>query len=335
MINIVIPMAGKGKRMRPHTLTTPKPLIPIAGKPLVHRLVEDIAKICGTTIGEIAFVVGHFGEEAEKELLEIAASVGAVGHICYQEEALGTAHAILCGQQVLKGNTVVAYADTLFKAGFELDTHNDASIWVQKVANPSDFGVVKLDSAGNILGMVEKPKEFVSDLAIIGIYYFKDGENFKQELQYLLDNDIKVGTEYQITDALDNMNKKGVNFKPTVVQEWLDCGNPSITVQTNSRYLSYLNGQNLIHSSVKLVNSTIIEPVSIESGSVIENSVIGPGVSIGKNTHIVNSIVKNALIQNEVKISDCNIEESLIGNNTEVTGQSKKLNLGDFSQINI
>ncbi len=328
-------MAGMGKRMRPHTLTTPKPLIPIAGKPLVHRLVEDIAKICGTSIGEIAFVVGRFGEEAEKELLNIAASVGAKGHICYQDQALGTAHAILCGQQVMKGNTVVAYADTLFKAGFELDTENEASIWVQKVANPKDFGVVKLDQAGNILGMVEKPQEFVSDLAIIGIYYFKDGENFRKELQYLIDNNIKVGSEYQITNALDNMNVKGVKFKPTVVEEWLDCGNPAITVATNSRYLSYLNGQNLIHKDVQLINSTIIEPVSIESGAILENSVVGPGVSIGKNSIVKNSVICNSLIQENVAINNAILSESLIGNNTQVNGAQKQLNLGDFSQINI
>lgn len=253
-MNIVIPMAGLGKRMRPHTLTVPKPLLPIAGKPIIQRLVEDIAKVCNTKIDEIAFVVGHFGDEAEKNLLKIAESVGAKGRICYQEEALGTAHAILCGREVLHGNVIVAYADTLFKAGFNLNLENDASIWVQKVENPSAYGVIKQDLKGNIEAIIEKPKEYISDLAIIGIYYFKDGENLKNELDYLIDNDIKVNGEYYITDALDNMNRKGLVFSPSIVEEWLDCGNKDATVFTNQRYLEYLKNENLVDATAIIKN---------------------------------------------------------------------------------
>jgi glucose-1-phosphate thymidylyltransferase len=334
-MNIVIPMAGQGKRMRPHTLTTPKPLLPIAGKSIVQRLVEDIAKVCNTKIDEIAFVVGHFGEEAEQNLIKIAESVGAKGRICYQEEALGTAHAILCGKEVLKGNVVVAYADTLFKAGFKLDLENDASIWVQKVANPNAFGVIKQNANGNIEAIIEKPKEFVSDLAIIGIYYFKDGENFKNELQYLIDNDIKVNGEYYITDALDNMNRKGLIFSPSIVEEWLDCGNFSATVHTNQRYLEYLKGENLIDSTAKLINSTVVQPVFIGANVIIENSVVGPHVSIGKNGKISNSILKNSIFQENAIVKNAIVADSMVGNFTEIIGQNVKLNLGDYSQIEI
>lgn len=328
-------MAGQGKRMRPHTLTTPKPLLPIAGKSIVQRLVEDIAKVCNTKIDEIAFVVGHFGEEAEQNLLKIAQSVGAKGRICYQEEALGTAHAILCGKEVLKGNVVVAYADTLFKAGFNLNLENDASIWVQKVENPSAYGVIKQNANGNIEAIIEKPKEFVSDLAIIGIYYFKDGENLKKELQFLIDNDIKVNGEYYITDALDNMNRKGLVFSPSIVEEWLDCGNAAATIHTNQRYLEYLKNENLVDSTTQIINSTIVQPVFIGANVIIENSVVGPHVSIGKNGKITNSIINNSILQENSTITNANISDSMIGNFTEISGKQAQLNLGDFSQIQV
>lgn len=334
-MNIVIPMAGQGKRMRPHTLTTPKPLLPIAGKSIVQRLVEDIAKVCNTKIDEIAFVVGHFGEEAEQNLLKIAQSVGAKGRICYQEEALGTAHAILCGKEVLNGNVVVAYADTLFKAGFNLNLENDASIWVQKVENPSAYGVIKQNANGNIEAIIEKPKEFVSDLAIIGIYYFKDGENLKKELQYLIDNDIKVNGEYYITDALDNMNRKGLVFSPSIVEEWLDCGNAAATIHTNQRYLEYLKNENLVDSTTQIINSTIVQPVFIGANVIIENSVVGPHVSIGKNGKITNSIINNSILQENSTITNANISDSMIGNFTEISGNQAHLNLGDYSQIQV
>ena len=174
-MRIIVPMAGMGKRMRPHTLTVPKPLVPIAGKPIVQRLVEDIAKVCHEPIEEVAFIIGDFGKEVEEKLLQIAASVGAKGSIHYQNEPLGTAHAIMCAKEALDGKVVVAFADTLFKADFKLDTSADGTIWVQQVNDPSAFGVVKLNPKNEISDFVEKPVEFVSDLAIIGIYYFKDG----------------------------------------------------------------------------------------------------------------------------------------------------------------
>lgn len=334
-MNIVIPMAGLGKRMRPHTLTVPKPLLPIAGKSIVQRLVEDIAKVCNSKIEEIAFVVGHFGAEAEANLLKIAESVGAKGKICYQNEALGTAHAILCGREVLHGNVIVAYADTLFKAGFNLDLENDASIWVQKVENPSAYGVIKLGEKGNIEAIVEKPQEFVSDLAIIGIYYFKDGENLCKELDYLIEHDIKVGGEYYITDALANMNKKGLIFSPAVVEEWLDCGNKDATVYTNQRYLEYLRNEDLVHSSAKITNSVIIKPVFIGENVEIDNAVIGPHVSIGKNSKISNAIISNSIIQENAKLTNANIKDSMVGNFTEISGKAANLSLGDYNVISI
>ena len=222
-------MAGMGKRMRPHTLTVPKPLIPVAGKPIVQHLMEDIISVCPEKVDEIAFVVGRFGSQVEKTLTDIAASLGAKGTIHYQDEPLGTAHAILCAQSALKGKVVVAFADTLFKSNAKIDSAHDGTIWVKQIEDPRQFGVVKVNAENIITDFVEKPVQFVSDLAIIGIYYFKDGENLKKELQYLIDNNIKDKGEFQLTNAMENMKNKGLKLVPGKVEEWLDCGNKDAT----------------------------------------------------------------------------------------------------------
>jgi len=319
--------------MRPHTLTVPKPLIPIAGKPIVQRLVEDIAKVCGSKVNEVAFIIGRFGTEVEKKLLEIARSVGAKGSIHYQDEALGTAHAILCAKEALEGNVVVAFADTLFKADFTLDTSKEGIIWVQKVEDPRPFGVVKLNAQNQITDFVEKPVEFVSDLAIIGIYYFKDGAYLRRELQYLLDNDIKDKGEYQITNALENMKNKGTQFEPGQVTEWLDCGNKDATVYTNQRYLEYIKDTKLVAGSAKVENSVIIPPVFIGENVRIHNTVVGPHVSIGNGSQIVDSVIKNSIVQENTYIGQANISNSMLGNFVKFEGKSADLSIGDYNVI--
>jgi glucose-1-phosphate thymidylyltransferase len=332
-MNIIIPMAGMGKRMRPHTLTIPKPLIPIAGKPIVQRLVEDIVKVCGKPVEKIGFVVGQFGEAVEKNLLKIAESVGATGSIHYQDKPLGTAHAILCAGELLTGETVVAFADTLFKADFTLDATKEGIIWVQQIDDPRNFGVVKLDTKGYITEFVEKPETFISDLAIIGIYYVKDGVFLRKEMQYLLDNDIKDKGEFQLTNALENMKSKGVKFSTGQVTEWLDCGNKDATVFTNQRYLEFLRGQKLVADSAKIINSVLIEPVFLDENVEIHNSVVGPHVSVGKGTQIRNSVIENAIIQENTKISAANITNSMLGNSVIFTGKPSDLSIGDYNVI--
>ncbi len=333
-MNIIIPMAGLGKRLRPHTLTTPKPLLPVAGKPIVQRLVEDIVDAVGTKIDKIGFVIGRFGKDIEDQLLEIASSVGATGSIHYQDEALGTAHAILCAEPLLKGKVVVAYADTLFKAGFKMDTTKEGIIWVSRVEQPEQFGVVKLTDTGAIEGFYEKPKSFVSDLAIIGIYYFRDGEYLRSELQYLLDQRITTGGEYGITDGLQNMMKKGTSFHTETVQQWLDCGNKEAIVDTNRQVLQNIQAENLISDEADIDDTIIIEPCYIAKGVKISQSVIGPYVSVGANSVITNAIVRNSIIQNEVVIDNKLIEDSMIGRYANISGQFENFSLGDYSRLN-
>lgn len=323
-------MAGMGKRMRPHTLTVPKPLIPIAGKPMVQHIVEDLAKICPEKITEIAYVISPlFGKEAENNLIKVANSLGAEGKIYYQTQALGTAHAILCAEKSLDEKTLIAFADTLFIADLnaKADISKDGIIWVQKIKDPRQFGVVKLDKEGYITDFVEKPQTFVSDLAIIGIYYFRDGAYLKKELQYLIDNDLKEKGEFQLTNAMENMKQKGSKFVTSHVAEWLDCGNKDATVYTNKRILEHKKciGKNN--------GGNIIQPCYIGENVQLINSTVGPFVSIGDNTLLENSTVENCIIQTNTKIKNAHLSNSLIGNFVEFAGNSNDASVGDYSVI--
>ncbi len=332
-MNIIIPMAGMGKRMRPHTLTTAKPLIPIAGKPIVQRLVEDILATSNEPIEEIAFIIGpSFGKEVENHLIKVATDLGATGKIYYQHEALGTAHAILAAQEALKGNVFIAFADTLFKATFSIDTHKDAIVWTQKVADPSAFGVVKLNDQQEITAFVEKPTSFVSDLAIIGVYYFKDGENLRKELQRLIDQNIMQKGEYQITDAMDHMLKNGLKFYTDQVEEWLDCGNKDATIYTNTRILNIKTGsEQLVAATATLENATIIAPCFIGENVVVRNSVIGPNVSLEAGVVVEDSRISDSIIQANSMVKNSVMVNSLLGKHVTYSETPSQLSIGDFS----
>ncbi|MDI9308781.1 MAG: sugar phosphate nucleotidyltransferase [Limnohabitans sp.] len=335
-MKIIVPMAGRGSRLRPHTLTIPKPLIPIAGKPIVHRLVEDIAKVLNQPIEEVAFVIHEsFGKKVEEDLVAIANKIGAKGTIYYQNEALGTGHAIMCAKDSLSGPAVIAYADTLIRATFNLDQNADSVIWVKQVDKPEAFGVINLNENNEIVELVEKPKEFVSDLAVIGIYYFKDVAILKNELQSVLDNNIIHGGEYQINDGIKQMMAKGMKFVPGEVDEWMDCGNKDVTVDTNSRMLNFLqqDGENLVASNVKIENSTIIPPCYIGEDVILINSTVGPNVSLGKATHIVNTTIKNSLVQTHAHIRNANLDNAMIGNHATFDGNFTSISIGDYSVL--
>lgn len=337
-MKIIVPMAGRGSRLRPHTLTVPKPLIPVAGQPIVHRLVRDIAQVLGEKIEEIAFVLGEpafFGDEVVASLKELAKSLGAKATIYRQDQPLGTGHAIMCAKESLSGPAVIAYADTLIRADFDLDKSADSVIWVKQVAHPEAYGVVKLNKNHEIVELVEKPKDFISDLAVIGIYYFKDVGVLKQELQYVLDQNIRNGGEYQINDGIKRMMEKGMKFVPGKVEEWMDCGNKEVTIETNRRMLGFLekDGEVLISKTAHLENTTIIPPCFIGENVILKNTTVGPFVSIGEHTVIENSTVKNSLIQTHNTITNANLDYAMIGNHVRYNGHFETISLGDYSVL--
>ncbi|WP_282042287.1 sugar phosphate nucleotidyltransferase [Winogradskyella flava] len=336
-MKIIVPMAGRGSRLRPHSLTVPKPLIPVAGQPIVHRLVKDIAKVLKQPIEEIAFVLGDpawFGDEVVESLTELAQGLGAKASIYRQDQPLGTGHAIMSAKPSLSGPAVIAYADTLIRAEFDLDPVADSVIWTKRVNNPEAYGVVKLDDKENIVELVEKPESFVSDQAVIGIYYFKDVAVLKEKLQEVLDENVMNGGEYQINDGIKRMMADGRVFKTGTVDEWMDCGNKNVTLETNAKMLGFLTSDNeeqLVHDSVVLENSNIIEPCFIGAGTVLRNTSVGPNVSIGKDCIIEDSSVKNSLIQNQTTIKNANLDEAMIGSYVKYNGDFAKISIGDYS----
>ncbi|WP_185860748.1 sugar phosphate nucleotidyltransferase [Blattabacterium cuenoti] len=337
-MKIIIPMAGKGSRLLPHTLNTPKPLISIAGKTILRRLLESLSKLIQVfSIQEIVFIIGNFGNKIEKQLIRLSHDMSVHPVIYYQIIPLGTADALLQAKNSLTGEPIiVAFSDSLFYHNSfdkEISHKIDNIIWTKKVQNPHLFGIVKCDSSGIITHFIEKPNHYVSNLAIVGIYYFKNSFLLKKELQSILDHNIENKQEYQLTSALENMRRKGEKFTSKQVKEWMDFGNQKRTIYSNSKILSIESkNSELIHKKVIIKNSLIINPCSIEENTTIENSIIGPYVSIGKHTKVKNSNIKKSLIQNYTIIKHANLNCSIIGNHSIYIGEkAKKVSLSDYS----
>ncbi len=331
-------MAGRGSRLRPHSLTIPKPLLPVAGTPIVYQLVNEIARVLDTPVDEVAFVLGDpvfFDEEVEKQLIALAHSLGAEATIYRQDEPLGTGHAIMCAKASLSGPAVVAYADTLIRADFDLDPNADAVIWVKQVENPSAYGVVELNKENQIVGLVEKPESFVSDQAVIGIYYFKDIAILKEKLEKVVEKQLLPGQEYQINDGILAMLEEGYHFHPGLVKEWMDCGNPQITLDTNTQMLKILEQENqaMVAADVVLENSQLIPPCYIGEGVVIKDSTVGPYVTLGKGTQVYKSKMTHCLVQNDTEIHNATLERAMLGNKVYFNGNFSEISIGDYSTL--
>jgi glucose-1-phosphate thymidylyltransferase len=326
-MKIIIPMAGIGKRMRPHTLSVPKPLLKIAGKSIVERLVDDVS--VGEKVKEIHYVVGNFGKHVEAALIDLAKEKGAKGFIHYQYEALGTAHAIYCASEALEGNVIIAFADTLFAGDFSIEEEDEAVVWSKIVDNPEAYDVVKEEGNEIITDFCEKPKEFISNKAIIGIYYFKKGEELRREIKVLLDNKITVGGEYQLTDALKNLLNKKVKFKSKIIDEWLDCGNKDEYLKSCMRIIKK---KDFNYNKDLDSENNIVRPVFIGKGVEIHDSTVGPNVCIEDNAIIDKATLENTIIGSDTKILKSDLINSVVGNECLIKNGKGELNLGDFNQ---
>ncbi|MBI3143010.1 MAG: 2-C-methyl-D-erythritol 4-phosphate cytidylyltransferase [Bacteroidetes bacterium] len=333
-MKIIVPMAGMGKRMRPHTLTVPKPLVHVAGKPIVEHLINDIAQLAEGKVDEVAFVIGRFGKPIEEQLLNVAANIGAQGSIYYQDEPLGTAHAIYQAHPSLDGPCVIAFADTLFYARFALNIQADGIIWTKEVDDPRAFGVVNKNTQGIITEFEEKPEKPRSNEAIIGIYYFKDAAVLRSEIKYLLDHGIMGKGEYQITDALENMKNKGMQFMSQTVDEWMDCGNYAVTVETNGRYLELKRDRpGLVSADVIMEQAVVVPPCYIGPGVVLRHCVVGPRVSIGTGSSIEHSILSDSIIQTHSTVRGLVAQGAMIGSHVKIHLPPRELSLGDYNEL--
>lgn len=329
-MKLIIPMAGRGTRVRPHSHTTPKPLLPVAGTMIVERIVETFARTLDRTIDEIVYILGpDFGREIKETLTDMSKRHNANATFRVQDVALGTAHAVSCAGEDLSGEVIIVFADTIFDSNEKVTVGDaDSVIWLKEVDDPSRFGVAVHDN-DKITDFVEKPSEPISNLAIIGVYYFKKGEDLMKEIQYLLDNKVTGhGNEYQLTDALDRLLKDGNVFKKATVDEWLDCGTLPAWLDTTGEILEKENP-----AVGKHVNTTIHPPVYFGNGVEISGSEIGPNVSVEAGTVIIDSKIENSIIQSNARLTGCTLNRSTVGNHAEATNASGEIHIGDHSVL--
>jgi glucose-1-phosphate thymidylyltransferase len=330
LMKLVIPMAGKGTRLRPHSHTTPKPLLPIAGVSIVERIIDTFARTLDREITEVIYILGETTDEVRNSLAAVAERHGATHAFYYQEEALGTAHAIYSAAPALQGEMIAVFADTLFDTKEKVSVEDaDSVIWLKEVEDPSRFGVA-VHEGDTITGFVEKPATPISKLAIIGVYYFKDGAILKRHIQRLLDENITGhGSEYQLTDALDSMIKEGLSFKAATVDEWLDCGTIPAWLETSKVILEKeQHGYPEFDGSVE-----IKQPVYIGKNVTISNSVIGPYASIGDGCEIKGSTIQDTVIREHSQVLSSKLLDCTVGEHASIKDFAGTLHIGDHSKV--
>lgn len=328
-MRLIIPMAGRGTRLRPHTHVTPKPLLPVVGIPMVERIVNTFTEVMPRPITSAVFVLGDFPSEVNHALAAICRRHSMDADFVYQDEALGTGHAIYCAREYLEDEIITVFADTLFAMDGPAAL-NDADVvaWVKEVDDPSRFGVAVRDG-DRVTDLVEKPRELISNEALIGIYYVREGERLREAIQELIDDEITGhGGEYQLTDAFDILLKKGLHFKTAGVSEWLDCGTISAFMETSFHLLA---SEAANKGSIR--SSEITEPVFVGEGATLENAKVGPNVVIESDAAIEDSSIRDSIVFSGGRIESSDLADSIVGHHAKVSGVHGKLNIGDHSSV--
>ncbi len=324
----VIPVAGAGAKLRPHTYTQPKALIPIAGKTILSYIVDQLNN---AGIYEFVFIVGYLGEKIEEYVKQTYPHLYC--HFVHQNERQGTGHAIELAQNIIDGDEVlVTLGDTICEYDVaEVLRSPYNMLGVKKVDDPRRFGVAEINAEEFIEHVVEKPSIPKSNMALVGVYKIKDSRLLFDCLHQLFTHNIKTQGEYNLTDGLECMIKNGTQFKPFRVKSWYDCGRKETLLETNAILLK--KAGSTIHESVQNENAIIIPPVTIGAGCVLKNSIIGPHVSIGPNTTVQYSTIRESIIGSYTTLYEVVIDNSLIGSDASVKGLSRSLNIGDNTEI--
>ncbi|MCH2042544.1 MAG: NTP transferase domain-containing protein [Saprospiraceae bacterium] len=325
----IIPVAGAGTRLRPHTYTRPKPLIPVAGKPIISFIIDQLVEI---GVQEFILVIGYLGDKI-KQYIETRHKDLDIKFV-YQDDRLGLGHAVWVARETFQHSEeiLIALGDTIFETNLNVFLEQENScIAVQKVSDPRNFGVVEFDQDNYIKRVIEKPRIPKSNMAIVGVYKIKEVDLLIESLDYIIKNDIRTLGEYQLTDALMRMIEQGTRLTAHRVNNWFDCGRKEILLDTNAMLLKRL-GYNT-KPKPTYPNTIIIEPVHIGEGCEIKNSIIGPNVTIGNNSKIGSSIIRNSIIGNYSTIEDVLLQKSVIGSDAAIRGASQSLNIGDNTEI--
>jgi len=325
----IIPVAGAGTRLRPLTYTQPKPLIPVAGKPIISFIIDQLQEI---GVKEFVFVIGYLGEKIKNYVESTYPEMHKT--FVTQESRLGSAHAIWVAREELRDaeELIIFFGDTIIDVDFDRVMSEPSScLCVHKVDDPRGFGVVEFDEDGKINRLVEKPRIPRSNLAMVGFYKIKEVNMLMDALEFNISHNIRSAGEFPLTDALMRMIDEGVSFSPISVDNWFNCGKKDVLLETNAILLDREG-----YASYDLPpyeNTIIIHPVSIGENCKISNSILGPHVTIGNNAVIQQSIVKESIIGNYASLQEVNLQKSVIGNDTAITGVRQSLNIGDNTEI--
>ncbi len=332
-MKLIIPMAGRGTRVRPHSHVTPKPLLSVRGMSIVERIVDTFSASIDVSIDTGVFVLGpDFGQAIRDQLTEICAAHDMTAEFAVQDQALGTAHAVGSAGHHLEGSGIVVFADTLFGMDDQtvLDPDADVTMWVREVEDPSRFGVAVREGE-RVVRLVEKPDEPISNEAIIGIYHVRDLARLHQEIEYLIEHNIRgKGDEYQLTDAFDRMLQDGAVFKTASVDAWMDCGTIPSLLETTQRVLKR-EPDEAVQGTV--TDSVVHEPVYIGPGATVENAVIGPNVSIEAGATVRGSVVRDSILFAESTVENAVLADSIVGQHATVDPEASVVNVGDHSYV--
>ena len=326
----IIPVAGIGSRLKPHTHTQPKSLIPVAGKPILGHIIDSL-KSAG--VNDFIFVIGYLGDKIEQYVSEHHTDCRSTFVI--QTLGKGIGHAIWLAKDEFADDepVLIVLGDTIFEADLKAVIEGEnSSLGVKKVEDPRLFGVAELDEEGRISQLVEKPNIPKSNLALVGLYFIRETGVLKECLRYNIENEIRTQNEFHLTDALQCMVQNGVKFSTFTVDSWFDCGKKDVILQTNRTLLR--NASTAISDAMRHSN-IIVPPVYISPLAKIENSIIGPDVSVGDHAIISRSIVKNSIIGQNAELESAILENSLIGSDSTLIGAVHSLNIGDSAEINL
>jgi glucose-1-phosphate thymidylyltransferase len=330
-LKIIIPMAGLGTRLRPHTWSKPKPLVTVAGKAVLGHVLDMFKALPDYEKVEIIFIVGYLGDQAEDYITEHYPNTKT--HFVVQEEMRGQSHALLLAREYLHGPAIIVFVDTLIEAdlSFVKDEKIEALTCVKPVEDPRRFGVAEIGSNGYVKRLVEKPEDMDNNLAMVGFYYFKQAEKLLEAIEEQIEMNVQLKGEYFLADAINILLDKGIKMHTQQVDIWLDAGTPETLLETN-RYLLDHNRDN--SKEVKKTEGIVINPpVYVHPSAKVENSIIGPYVSIGPGCEVRNSIISDTILEDEAKAQSVILERSLVGRKACIERRPGIINAGDQTEV--
>ena len=332
-LKVVIPMAGFGTRLRPHTWSTPKPLLRIAGGTVLDYVLELLQTLPDPDNVELIFIIGYLGDQFKPYMEKHYPRLKV--HYIEQPEMRGQSHAIYLAKEHLTGPMLMVFADTLIDTdlGLLADREVEGIAWVKPVEDPRRFGVAVTDEDGWVTRLVEKPQDVSNNLAVVGFYYFRQSEDLVAAIEEQIEQDVQIKGEYYLADAVNLMLKHGLRMRTQKVEVWLDAGVPATLLETNRYLLEH--GKDNSEQAAQRQGLTVVPPVYIDPAAKVTNSVIGPYASIGPECQVNNSLVRNSILGESVKVNEALLENSLLGNRANVQGHPQALNVGDESQVNL